>query len=158
MIFINTNQELQKVFDASLPDKQETLKNKRKEAQQPLPATQYQILAERLFPLISMIVLFGLLQVLTAFYYQPLEMSNGFANVAGIAVVEPDMPFAIQVRNTRVGLGMSRRVLAQKVGLTMDNIASIEKGDATPTKEVESALRIVLGLKTILQEDIAANH
>ncbi len=150
MIFMNTNPELQKVFDTQTKKKEPVDKKT-------LPATQYQILAERLLPLISMLVLFGLLQVLSAFYYHPLGQSNGFPNVAGMAIVESDMPFAIQVRNTRVGHGMSRRMLAQKVGLTVDNIAAIEKGDATPTKEVEYALRHVLGLKTILEDDIAAN-
>ena len=150
MIFINTNPELQKVFETKA-NKKEPIKKK------PLPATQFQILAERLFPLISMLVLFGLLQVLSAFFYNPMELPTGFSNVAGIAVVAPDMPFAIQVRNTRVGQGMSRRMLAQKVGLTMDNITAIEEGDAAPTKEIEVALRQILGLKSILEGDIASN-
>jgi len=150
MIFINTNPELQKVFETKA-NKKEPIKKK------PLPATQFQILAERLFPLISMLVLFGLLQVLSAFFYNPMELPTGFSNVAGIAVVAPDMPFAIQVRNTRVGQGMSRRMLAQKVGLTIDNITAIEEGDAAPTKEIEVALRQILGLKSILEGDIASN-
>jgi len=150
MNFMNTHPELQKVFE---PNTQK----KKPEVKKQVPATQYQILAERLLPLVSMLVLFGLLQVLSAFYYHPMQSPNGFANVAGIAVVTPDMPFAIQVRNTRIGLGMSRRALAQKVGLTLDNIANIEEGDATPTREVEYAIRQVLGLKTILEEDIAGN-
>ncbi len=149
MIFMNTNPELQRVFEVKPMTKPTDKKT--------LPATQYQVLTERLFPLISMLVLFGLLQILSAFYYNPLEMSNGFPNVAGQAIVAADLPLAIQVRNTRVGLGMSRRMLAQKVGLSIDNIAAIEKGDATPTKEVEFALRQVLGLKSILEDDIAAN-
>lgn len=155
MIFMNTNPELQKVFEQNLTPKVQPEHHVKVQAK--VPATQLQILSERLIPLISMIVLFGFFQVLSAIYYNPLEMSNGFSNMKGIAVVESDMPFAIQVRNTRVGQGMSRRSLAQKVGLSINNITAIEEGNATPTHEVETALCKVLGLQGRAEINLAVN-
>ncbi|HHB78559.1 MAG TPA: hypothetical protein ENK85_04940 [Saprospiraceae bacterium] len=118
-----------------------------------LPATPFQILAERLFPLISLMVLFGFLQLLSAIYYHPTEASSGIYNISSPSRL--DLPFPVLVRNTRVGLGMSRRMLAQKVGLTIANIESIEEGGATPTHDVEVNLRQVLGLPlNVLQGEL----
>ena len=151
MNFINTNPELQKVFE-------QNAKKKKPEVKKQVPASEYQILAERVFPLVALLVIVGVLQILSALYYNPMETSNGFANIASIAIVDSDMPFAIQVRNTRVGKGMSRRELGRYVGLSVDNIASIEEGDATPTKEVEFALCEILGLEARgVEKGIAAN-
>lgn len=122
----------------------------------PVPATQYQIMAEKLFPLFSMLVLFGFLQILSAFFYNPMGMTSSY--YAPTSVVQEDMPFAILVRNTRVGQGMSRKALAEKVNLTIANIESIEEGDAEPTGEIETALRIVLNLPLVtIKDEFATN-
>ena len=120
-----------------------------------VPATQYQILAEKLFPLFSMLVLFGFLQLLSAFYFNPMEISDD--SYASTPIVKQEIPFAILVRNTRVGLGMSRKALAQKVNLSVDNIESIEEGDVEPTSDIEISLRLALDLPLVtIRDEFAA--
>ncbi len=117
----------------------------------PIPAKPKQALVEKYFPLFSMLVLFSLLQVLSAFFYNPLGEANG--EYYAPPVVRQDIPFSILVRNTRVGLGMSRKILAQKVHLSIPNIEAIEEGKAVPTGEIETALRIALDMPLVTMKD-----
>ena len=121
-----------------------------------VPATQYQILAEKLFPLFSMLVLFGFLQILSAFFYNPMGVSGDY--YAPNPIVKQEIPFAILVRNTRVGQGMSRKTLADKVNLSIENIESIEEGDAEPTGGIEISLRLALNLPLVtIRDEFATN-
>ena len=119
------------------------------------PATPFQILSDKLIPLIFMLAMYGMLQVAASFYKPEVRLGEGV--ILKSEFFESDIPFAILIRNRRIDLGFSREVLAQKVNLSAKNIKAIEQGDATPTRSVEYNLRTVLGLsyvaKTSKSED-----
>ncbi len=118
--------------------------------EQKLPINAMQALSEKLIPLVFMVALYGLLQVLASFYAPSDMLATGHYK----SYIEEEIPFSILVRSRRIGLGLSRGQVAQKVNLSIKNIKAIEQGDATPTKRVEFEMRTVLGLKVKVVQDL----
>lgn len=101
---------------------------------------------DKLIPLFSMLIMFGFLQILSIVFYSPDK--DVFVSDFVAPVEMSDAPFAVQVRNRRVALGLSRNTLGQKLNLEARIIAAIEEGEAVPTRDVAFALRRVLGLNS----------
>lgn len=55
-----------------------------------------------------------------------------------------------QIRKARIHKGITRHRLASELGLSMDNIATIERGGATPTREVMVAIQELLDCELVM--------